>query len=169
MAHWLLWPHKGQRSGSVPTGAVVGGAEKAMVPSVGRCALALHCKAMGQEPSRSPARAASAEAAIKGRALGLVVTEHGTTYIPLISTAMGWHSKVLGDALFCPLQCSPDAGQARAKAVPEPACPTAVGSSGLGGVRGGGWRWFWMGHGRDVPLRAIIRKVEFNEALLQKF
>jgi hypothetical protein len=26
-----------------------------------------------------------------------------------------------------------------------------------------------VGHGRDVPFRTTIRKVEFHEALLQKF
>lgn len=169
MAHWLLWPHKGQRSGSVPAGAVEGGAEKAMAPSVGRRAVVLHCKAMGwQRPNRPPVLAVSAQTAIKGRALEPIATEHGTC-AALISSPMGRHPKVLGDALFCPLQCSSDAGQARAKAVPQPANPTVAGSSGLGGARGGGWRRCWMRHGRDVLLRAIIRKVEFNEALLQKF
>ena len=47
MAHWLLWPHSGQRSGSTGTGAAVEGAEKAMAPSVGRCAVVWWHRAMG--------------------------------------------------------------------------------------------------------------------------
>lgn len=81
---------------------------------------------------------------------------------------MGRHPKVGGDALFGPLQGMQDAGRHGVQAVPQ-AGPTMRGGSRLGGVGGGGrWRCF-MGHGRDVRLCSIIRKVEFNEALLQKF
>ena len=40
MAHWLLWPHRGQRSGSTLVEAAEEGAENAMLCSVGRPAMA---------------------------------------------------------------------------------------------------------------------------------
>lgn len=105
------------------------------------------------------------------------------------SAAMGRHPKILGDALLGVLQCPLQAD--------EDGAPTAAwrmaGQSGrdghtgcslrgrrrtgvrggtrrvLRGQRGRGGRKQFVVHGRDVRPAHIIRKVEFNEALLQKF
>ena len=105
------------------------------------------------------------------------------------SAAMGRHPKTLGDALLGTLQCPL---QAREDGAPAAAWHMA-GQSGRGGhagcslrgrrrtgvcggtprvlrgQRGRGGRRQFVVHGRDVRLAHIIRKVEFNEALLQKF
>lgn len=105
------------------------------------------------------------------------------------SAAMGRHPKTLGDALLGALQCSLQAGKDGAQA----AAWRMAGQSGreghavcslrgrnrtgvrggtrrvLRGQRGRGGRRQFVVHGRDVRPAHIIRKVEFNEALLQKF
>lgn len=86
---------------------------------------------------------------------------------------MGRHPKVLGDALFGTPQCMQDTDHCGVGTALQTG-RHAVATLGRGrnrlreGRAGNGGRRRFMGHGRDVPFRTTIRKVEFNEALLQK-
>jgi len=88
--------------------------------------------------------------------------------------AMGRHAKVLGDALFGAPQCIQDTDPSGAGTALQTGRDAVAGPGwcrhwlGKGWADGGGGRRF-MVHGRNVPFRINIRKVEFNEALLQKF
>ena len=90
------------------------------------------------------------------------------------SATMGRHPKVLGDALFGTPQCVQDTDPCGAGAALQTVHHVAAGLGWCnnrlreGWTDNGGGRRF-MGHGRDVPFRTTIRKVEFHEALLQKF